>query len=68
MICVNDGSFGSYLLARKQEKSEPIMNDLQLRKDVLDELEFEPRVNAASIGVAVERGAVTFDRPRVYLS
>ena len=35
------------------------MNDLQLRKDVLDELEFEPRVNAASIGVAVERGAVT---------
>ena len=59
MICVNDGSFGSYLLARKQEKSEPIMNDLQLRKDVLDELEFEPRVNAASIGVAVERGAVT---------
>ena len=44
------------------------MNDLQLRKDVLDELEFEPRVNAASIGVAIERGAVTFDRPRVYLS
>lgn len=35
------------------------MNDLQLRKDVLDELEFEPRVNAALIGVAVERGAVT---------
>jgi hypothetical protein len=35
------------------------MNDLQLRKDVLDELEFEPSVNAALIGVAVERGAVT---------
>ena len=35
------------------------MNDLQLRKDVLDELEFEPSANAALIGVAVERGAVT---------
>ena len=38
---------------------ELTVNDLQLRKDILDELEFEPRVNAASIGVAVERGAVT---------
>jgi osmotically-inducible protein OsmY len=46
-------------LRGKQEKSEPIMNDLQLRRDILDELEFEPRVNAVSIGVAVERGAVT---------
>jgi hypothetical protein len=39
-------------------RSDIIMNDLQLRKDVLDELGFEPRVNAASIGVAVERGAL----------
>ena len=38
---------------------EPLMNDLQLRRDILDELDFEPRVNAASIGVTVERGAVT---------
>src|SRR3974390_2241517 len=35
------------------------MSDLQLRRDVLDELEFEPSVNAALIGVAVERGTVT---------
>lgn len=35
------------------------MDDLWLRDDVLNELEFEPRVNAAHIGVAVERGVVT---------
>jgi osmotically-inducible protein OsmY len=35
------------------------MNDLQLRQDVLDELEFEPSVNAAHIGVAAESGVVT---------
>lgn len=32
---------------------------LQLRQDVLDELEFEPSVNAAHIGVAAEKGVVT---------
>jgi osmotically-inducible protein OsmY len=35
------------------------MGELQLRQDVLDELEFEPSVNSAHIGVAVERGVVT---------
>lgn len=35
------------------------MNDLNLRQDILDELEFEPRVHAANIGVAVEKGVVT---------
>ncbi len=35
------------------------MNDLQLRQYVLDELEFEPSVNAAHIGVAAEKGVVT---------
>ncbi len=34
-------------------------SDLQLRQDVLDELEFEPAVNAAHIGVAVHDGVVT---------
>ena len=33
--------------------------DLQLRQDVLDELEFEPSVNAAHIGVTANRGVVT---------
>jgi hypothetical protein len=35
------------------------MSDLELRQDILDELEFEPRVDAANIGVAVAKGVVT---------
>jgi osmotically-inducible protein OsmY len=34
-------------------------SDLELRQDVLDELEFEPSLNAAHIGVAANRGVVT---------
>ena len=33
--------------------------DKQLKKDVEDELEFEPSVNAAHIGVAAKDGVVT---------
>ena len=36
-----------------------MISDLQLRQDVLDELEFEPSVNAAHIGVTANRGVVT---------
>ena len=32
------------------------MDDLLLRKHIIDELEFEPMIDAANIGVAVERG------------
>ncbi len=35
------------------------MNDLALRQDVLDELQFEPSIDAANIGVAVEKGVVS---------
>ncbi|PSH70445.1 ornithine aminotransferase [Phyllobacterium brassicacearum] len=35
------------------------MSDMVLRQNVLDELEFEPSLNAASIGVSVENGVVT---------
>lgn len=35
------------------------MSELQLRQDVLDELEFEPSVNAAHIGVTVDKAVVT---------
>ena len=35
------------------------MNALKLRQDILDELEFEPIVSAAHIGVAVEAGVAT---------
>lgn len=35
------------------------MNDLKIRQDVLDELEFDPRIDAANIGVSVDDGIVT---------
>lgn len=35
------------------------MSALELRQDVLDELEFEPSLNAAHIGVTAEGGVVT---------
>lgn len=35
------------------------MQDTVLRQDVIDELEFEPSIDAADIGVAVEDGTVT---------
>lgn len=35
------------------------MNDKQLRQNVLDELEFEPSVDAEHIGVIVDKGIVT---------
>jgi len=35
------------------------MSDSELRQDVIDELEFDPRFDAAHIGVAVDRGVVT---------
>lgn len=34
------------------------MNDLELRREILDELEFQPHIDAAAIGVAVENGVV----------
>ncbi len=35
------------------------MDDRKLRQDVIDELAFEPRLDAATIGVAAKRGIVT---------
>ena len=35
------------------------MSDLQLRQDIVDELEFEPSIDAAHLGAAVENGVVT---------
>lgn len=35
------------------------MNDKELRQNVIDELEFEPSIDAADIGVAAENGVVT---------
>ncbi|MGF6177667.1 BON domain-containing protein [Ensifer sp. 4252] len=35
------------------------MNDLSLRQDIIDELEYEPSIDAACIGIAVDHGIVT---------
>lgn len=35
------------------------MSDVRLRQDILDELEYEPSIDAANIGVTVENGIVT---------
>lgn len=35
------------------------MNDKQLRQNILDELDFDPSIDAANIGVAVDDGVVT---------
>lgn len=35
------------------------MNDKELRQNVIDELEFEPSIDSADIGVAAENGVVT---------
>jgi osmotically-inducible protein OsmY len=36
-----------------------VISDLELQRDVLEELEFEPSVNAAHIGVTANKGVVT---------
>jgi BON domain len=38
---------------------EQVMDDKGLREEVIRELEFEPSIDAAHIGVAVEKGIVT---------
>ena len=35
------------------------MNDKELQQNIIDELDFEPSVDSAHIGVAVEKGVVT---------
>ena len=35
------------------------IDDLQVRQDILDELEWDPRIDARNIGVAIEDGIVT---------
>jgi osmotically-inducible protein OsmY len=40
-------------------QKERKMSDTLIRQDVLDELDFDPRVNAAHIGVVVDKGVVT---------
>jgi osmotically-inducible protein OsmY len=38
---------------------ETVMGDKTLRQFIIDELDFEPSIDSANIGVAVENGVVT---------
>src|SRR5512135_26179 len=38
---------------------ENAVNDKELRQNVIDELDFDPSIHSAEIGVAVENGVVT---------
>jgi osmotically-inducible protein OsmY len=51
----DEGGQSSYKLVVGRQ----IMSELKLRDDILDELEYEPIVDAAHIGVAVDRDVVT---------
>jgi osmotically-inducible protein OsmY len=59
LTCINpaadEGGQSSYKLVVGTQ----IMSELKLRDDILDELEYEPIVDAAHIGVAVDRDVVT---------
>src|SRR3954452_1425660 len=46
-------------LCAKSAPEEVRMDDRMLRQAVLDELEFDPRIEAAHIGVAANKGVVT---------
>jgi VCBS repeat-containing protein len=52
---------GPHLAIRHEAKETAIMNktDMQLKKDVEDELQWEPKINAARIGVSARNGAVS---------
>jgi osmotically-inducible protein OsmY len=54
-----DGRLGDHHLWFGEAKEELAMNDIELRQFVLDELEFEPSIDAADIGVAAENGVIT---------
>jgi osmotically-inducible protein OsmY len=41
------------------EEWRPALSDITLRQDVMDELEFEPSLDAAHIAIIVENGIVT---------
>jgi osmotically-inducible protein OsmY len=42
-----------------KEKGEEMRSDLELQRDVLDELKWEPGVNASDIGVTAKGGVIT---------
>lgn len=45
--------------AHHRTQGSPMKTDAELKQDVISELEWDPSVNAAHVGVAVENGVVT---------
>jgi osmotically-inducible protein OsmY len=64
---VNSGQDIPNTLRFQRQIRREEMNDKQLRQEIIDELDFEPRIDAADIGVAVEDGVATLTgHVRVY--
>ncbi|MFM1856800.1 MAG: hypothetical protein RLZ83_2109, partial [Pseudomonadota bacterium] len=53
------GDQGGALTPRMTNRKDAMKTDSELKKDVLAELEWDPEINAASIGVGVKDGVVT---------
>jgi osmotically-inducible protein OsmY len=56
---INDGILRHWHDRHLANLKEVVMNDIHLRQSILDEMEFEPSIDAAGIGVAVHSGIVT---------
>jgi osmotically-inducible protein OsmY len=62
LICINaTGGASRDGGAAHTDGGFPMISDHQLRQEVLDELDFEPRINAAHIGVIAKDGVVTLN-------
>ena len=61
LIHVNERRTLEYLISRRTvvEEEWSAMDDRQLQQEVLDELDFDPSIDAAHIGVAADNGVVT---------
>jgi osmotically-inducible protein OsmY len=53
------GDQGGAVTPRTMNRKDAMKTDSELKKDVLAELEWDPEINAASIGVGVKDGVVT---------
>jgi osmotically-inducible protein OsmY len=59
LIWINVGSGRASRIPASFVTEVRVISDLELHQDVVDELEFEPSVNAAHIGVTANKGVVT---------
>jgi osmotically-inducible protein OsmY len=59
LLAVNAGAEAARQTVLRSSWTEVKMTDKQLRLDIIEELDFEPSLDAADIGVAVDQGVVT---------